>query len=451
MDISRTIFLIFISSFFFLLEGSELLKVPFISHNGDKIEVVSTANSKWIVPVQEDRFYRGDFPKMIFSKAKHFKGKYGSFYLIDLSKNHQKFDATAYNELDIDTDVKHFNIALADSKLASKESNRIIAHNSYKIKLNPNMKGIDLQELKYVVVLTEEKPSRLDIIFKKSSPSLKLEEKRYKRSVWVWNARELDSNLIDSAKINRIYLQVGKDFSVALKRLSKMKNPPEVYALNGSPSDINNPQALIDSFSKLKLDTIKGIQLDVEPYLLKDFLVNPQKVWGRYLNMVKIIHRWTSSKGLRFCMVIPFWLDGIKLKDKLLLPQLLESVDEVVLMSYRSNPREFLKISLDTLRWGEILNRPVAMGIELRPIPTQKHTIYGIYNETPCIVEQNFYKRCQTLKLLNSFTINGSTISVSKHPKALEKLLSLKPPFSSFDGFALHDYSMLNSFKSVIK
>ncbi len=448
MEILHTLFLILVFSF--SLEGAKLIKIPFALHKGQEIEVVSSNKSQWVTPVQKERFYRGDFPQAIFTKAKHFKGRYGSFYLIDLAKDNKAFDAISYDELEIESDAKHFNIALADKKLASKEANRIIAHNSYKIPLDPNIRGINLQELKYVVILTEEKLSKLRVIFRKR-PLIKSIKPKYKRSVWVWRAKDLEPKLLLDTKISRVYLQVGDDFSKAIDRLKSMKNPPKIYALNGSPSDINDPKALIDSFANLPLEELRGVQLDVEPYLLKDFLKDPQRVWGRYLKMLDTVHRWTKAKGLRFSLVIPFWLDSIIFNKELLLPKVLKRVDELVLMSYRSSAKEFLKISIDTLRWGEIYKKPVSMGIEMTPIADEDHTIYRIGSKTPCLIKQSFYSECQTLQYINRYSIKGSTITLFGQPKMLRHLLNISIPFRSFDGFVFHDYSMLKKFKSMIK
>ncbi len=442
----NAVFLIFAISFLHLY-ASGAVPVYFSVQKDQKIEVVHSGKSRWIVPVKESFSYKGDFPETVFTKAKRYKGKYGAFYLIDLSKNAKFFDATAYDELEIETDAKNFKIALADADMAKRESNQIIANNRYKIPLEPKEKGLDLHKLKYAVILTEDKISHLKVIFRKKES---LEKGGVKLSLWAWQPLKVDAKELANAGIKRLYLQVGKGFSQAVEHLEIIKNPPEIYALDGSPEDINHSMELIKKFSKLPLNKLKGIQLDVEPYLLPNFLKNPQEIWKQYLYMLKNISSWCKSKGLRFSLVIPFWLDSVKYNKRSLLPQVLKLADEAVLMSYRSDTKSFIKISIDALRWGEVLKKPVALGIELTPIATQEHTVYSVGPKQPCIFENSYHDGCQTLKKLRSYKVLGSKITLFNNPKALKNILNLKLPFNSFDGFALHDYSMLKRMKIVL-
>ncbi len=428
-----------------------LRKVPFAVHEGERIERVITRSGESIRPAGEkEGFYRGSLPEILFRNARRFRGRHGSFYLLDLSHEGKPLDALPYDQLLIDTDAKVFRVALADETLARKEANRIIGRNRHRIALRPHLRGVDMQRLKYVVILTEAYPSRLRVLFRKRAlPGGANGPQRL--SVWAWHPGQVRPGIVQRVGVGRIYLQVGLKFSKALNRLKAMKNFPVIYALDGSPGDIRQAGKLIRKLSRLPLQKLRGVQLDVEPYLLPEYFSDRERTLGRYLKMLRRVGAWCRRKGLRFSVVIPYWFDGVRIAGKPLLPEVLRLVDEAVVMSYRSDPAAVLRISADTLRWGEVLNKPIALGVELRPVEKERHILYRVGPAGPCITRRFFHLKCRELTELRRYTVPGSRVSFAGRPAALKRLLRQIPPYRSFDGFVLHDYSMLQRFEAAIE
>jgi len=433
------------------LRAETLEKVPFALHEGERIERVITRSGESIRSAGgKEGFYRGRLPEILFGNARRFRGRHGSFYLLDLSRKGKPLDALPYDELQIDTDAEIFRVALADEALARKEANRIIGRNRHRIALRPLRRGVDMQHLKYVVILTEAHPSRLRVVFRKRAlPGGAKGSQRL--SVWAWHPGRVKPRVVQKSGIGRIYLQVGPAFSATLERLKAMTIPPQVYALDGSPGDIRQAAKLIRKLSRLPLKKLQGVQLDVEPYLLPGYSADSERTLRHYLEMLRRVGRWCRRHGLRFSVVIPYWFDGVRIAGKPLLPEVLRLVDEAVVMSYRSDPTAVLKISADTLRWGEVLNKPIALGVELRPVEDERHILYRVGPAGPCITRRFFHLKCRELTELRRYTVPGSRVSFAGRPAALKRLLRRRPPYRSFDGFVLHDYSMLQHFESVVK
>jgi hypothetical protein len=422
--------------------------IPFPVHVGERIERVVLPTGQYFQRLEEGRSYLGDFPRMVFHNFHKFKGRFGTFYLIDLSKDGKYFDALPYDTLKLHTGLKHFRLALADESLAKKEANRFLAVDEKEVSLHPGMKGLRLRRLKYAVIFTEEPLERVELLFEKRRISMSSLEPT--RAVWAWKSGAVEPARLVRLGIDKIYLQTGPGFSHAVRKLAYFSGI-EVYALDGSPGDIDCFDRLKAKFERLPLEDIRGIQLDIEPYLLEEYRSTPQGVLQRYVDFLHRMKEWCHRRQLRFSIVTPFWFASLDLKGEPFFPKILKAVDEVVLMSYRSDPQEVLRISADALRWGEWLGKKVAIGVELKALPDEKHFIYRVEAAGPCISGGAFHPECHELKLLWQYLLRGSSLSFYRQPEALKRLLEMEVPYRSFGGFVFHDQSMLERFESVIE
>jgi hypothetical protein len=431
----------------FVQVWSAELAVPFPVHEGDRIERVSMPKKEYFRPLEEEKFYLGELPQMVFDEFQKFRGRNGWIYLVDLSSGGKYFDALPYDTLELNASLKHFRLALADERLSKWEDNRIVAQDLKKITLSPDIKGLDLQRLKYVVILTREPLGSVELVFKKEDHAHRFTDPH--RALWAWRADRVEPKRLKATGIGRIYLQIGPGFSPAAESIAS--EGIEIYALDGSPSDIDHFEALARKFSKLPLHSIKGIQLDVEPYLMKEYRLDPHEVLERYLKLLGQIKRWCHVHDLRFSVTVPFWFGTLKSRGEAIFPKILQEVDEVVLMSYRSDPKEVLRISADALRWGEWMQKRVDIGVELKPLDDEEHIIYQVEASNPCIAANIFHQKCWQLKQIRRYTLSGSSLSFYGNPKGLAALLRTPIPYSSFGGFVFHDESMLELLESAIK
>ena len=429
------------------------IRIPedFSVREGAMIERVVYGDGKGsevILPVKEETFYRGRYPAMHFKKFRKYSSKYGDFYLIDLSRDGKFFDALGYDTLEVHAQVDRFRVALADQKLAGRETNRIVGVDRHHISLFPGIKGLDLQRLKYVVIFANSPLEKLEIVFRKRQSSM-LRRSQKGLSVWAWTPKSVKTARLKKAGITQVYLQIGDGFTSVSQQLHRQGI--RLYALDGSPDDINHPQALLKKFSRLPRESYDGIQLDVEPYLLDDFSKDRERVLRRYLDLLDSAAHWSHRHGVPLSVVIPFWFDNLRYAGKSFLPQVLQRVDEIVLMSYRSDPDEVFSISADTLRWGEVLGKTISIGAELKPVETEKHFRYRVGPSGPCLTQRFFHLKCHSLDFVSEYTVTGESISYFYRPQRLKKLLGYRSLYRSFGGFVLHDESMLDRFETVIE
>ncbi len=420
--------------------------IPFSVKKDDLIERVILPKSEYISRVSKATIYQGNFPKMVFRNFRRIKGAKYLIYLIDLSRDGKYFDALAYDSIEIHSDLKQFRFALADERLFKLEDNLVIASNQKRISLSPAIKGIDLQRLKYAVILSRKKLKSVEIVFQKDIPK---NLKRPSYAVWAWNARRIAPKRLKELNISRVYLQVGDGFLKGLRGLKE--EGIEVYALDGTPSDIDHFEEMVDKFSKLPLKSLNGIQLDVEPYLLKEYRSNRDAVLDRYLSLLRRMKEWSHRRGIALSVTLPYWFSMLEHRGKPIFPKILKELDEAVLMSYSSDPQRVVRISLDALRWGEWMGKRVDIGLELKQLPDEKHIRYLVEESSACITQDRFYKECHPLKLIRDYTVQGSSLSFYGNHKALRELLKMSIPYSSFSAFVFHDESMLDLLKSAIK
>jgi len=255
-----------------------------------------------------------------------------------------------------------------------------------------------------------------------------------RRAVWAWRAEELKSPLLKRWRIGRVYLQYEeRSFEAKVQSLRGKLPDLEIYALAGSLENLYAPERLIKRWERLSGLGIRGVQLDLEPYLLAEYSRDPSRVLKRYLKVLEKVGRWAGKKGLCFSVAIPFWFRDLLLEGRPLIREILDRVDEAVVMSYRKDPLQVMAISRDPLRWGELLKKPISIGVELK---REKKDPGGI-----CAAERFFHLQCGDTERRSS-----EGISFYGDRKGLESLLGMPVPSVSFDTLVLHDISVLQEF-----
>ena len=240
-------------------------------------------------------------------------------------------------------------------------------------------------------------------------------------ALWVWRPHLVEDPrfkvLVNELGITRIYLQVRKDMDP--KTLKYLKSLGlEVYLLDGARDvKINFPISFING---LPAD---GFQVDIEPYLRKDFNLKREKILRDYVKLLKRIKQ--NLKGKKFSVVIPFWFDKFYLKDKPLLEYIFRIADEVVVMAYRRDLREAIKLSFEEISMGRRFRKPVLIGLELFPLKDERHFVYKVER--------------RGLRLVGKYTVKGKDLVFPK-----EKAGDLKSVrCEGVEGFVLHSLGAL--------
>ena len=140
-------------------------------------------------------------------------------------------------------------------------------------------------------------------------------------------------------------------------------------------------------------------------------------------------------------MVVPFWFDTVYAEGKSLLQCIFERTDEVVVMSYRTDPRAVLEISRSALSLGEQLGKPVRLGVELGPIPDEQHQEFD-----RCQASSTGAVRLGSAWWCSGgeYLVPGSRISFRSKMEELPSFMQTGIPFSSFRGWVLHSYEEMS-------
>jgi len=415
----------------------------------DIIEVIQINNKQTIKAVEDNNTHQPIYytPTTnnyeIKFKKKSYDTEYGPIEIYDLSQNNKYLNAINYTNMIIDGNISECKLAISDKKLFHKEDN-LILDNNHNIDFSKIYNKIDLSRLKYIILFKTAQCNinKLTLIDNKKP----IKPSNFKRSIWVWKPSNIkNEDKLDKFDIDTLYIQMNKDFNTTLKLLTNRYT----YGLNGSPSDIYNSKHLLDdinSLAKLKQQykNIIGYQVDIEPYLLKEYNQNRDEILSKYIKVLKLLHKTSNDNGLRFSVVMPFWFSNVYFHNKNLAQIVIDIADEVVLMSYRSDLKNIIKISKNSLSMGYFSHTDIKIGIELMKIDDEIHTFYTIISNQ-CLKNNKLDNDCLSLQQINQYTVYGNDISFYNQFDKLKHLNDLQIPSKAFRGFVLHYYDKLPS------
>ncbi len=386
------------------------------------------------------------FKKIDISPKWHFYTKVRKPYIIavaSLSENNHYLNTAYFNTMKLTGSCNECQIALADKRLFDSEDNYIIGSFQQKIDLDLLRDKIDLRHLKYLVILADQRAdiNITSVSFLNDFTHTKHEKKQ--RAVWVWNEKDIDMDLLKKHHIRRVYLQIRKGFERAAKEL--YDKGFEVYGLDGDPQHIFDDTQLLNDLKRIetlnrKEPIVTGFQIDVEPHVLPDFNLNKTDHIQRLATLVKRLSTLTHHHKIALSVVTPFWYDNIYFQKRPLIYTIIDLSDQVVLMSYRSDPATVLQISADELSYASYRHKSIAIGIELMKIPDEKHTLFSFKEEQPCIVSGDLISDCRLLVPQQHYTVKGSKLSFyGQSPEHLQKLLKYHIPYPAFEGFVFNE------------
>jgi len=358
--------------------------------------------------------------------------------IVPLADNHHYLNASFFDTIHIEGKCSNCFVAISDKALFLKEDNVKIGKFENIISIAKLRGKIDFRRLKYLIFFA---PHKEDIDIKKitflhtpKEPSLE------KPAVWIWSSRDVDIKKLKAHAIKRVYLQVDKDFQTAASLL--YDNGIKVVALDGDPSYIFNEQKLMQNIQKIvKINTTKkivqGFQIDIEPHTLKGFGLHKEEYLQKLVALSHTLYTTLKKNGLEFSVVIPFWYDGIYVDNKSVAYSLIDASDEVVLMSYRTDPVSVLKISADKLAYAETRDKKIKLGIELMPIEDEYHYLFDKKEIEKCKTIPNFPESCR-IEPSSQFEVKGGSISFFNQKNKLSSLLTTNFQYRSFTGFVYH-------------
>jgi len=300
---------------------------------------------------------------------------------------------------------------------------------------------------------------------------------RAPRSTWIWNQaewRERGQALIDWAaqeKIGELFvtvpLQEGRVIEPeALAAFVKAAGARgiAVTAVDGDPHMVLPGEqaptaARARAYAAYNAQAepaarLKGMQFDVEPYLLPAHVLPPAERDRRYLELAARLREAAGSMRLEF--VVPFWWDG---KPELL-RELAKSADALSVMDYRTDPGQIYRFAVPFLDWAETYGKQVRIALEAGPIGAETQRRYqrsakgaagdmllfelGGQQVLVLLKQPAKHPKAQAFTLAGSRRIDGSATTFHADKAALTHLLPvLETIFGAWKGFggvALHEW-----------
>lgn len=211
-----------------------------------------------------------------------------------------------------------------------------------------------------------------------------------------------------------------------------------LFALDGAPDMIDHATPLIEKLNRLLTlagsQNVPGVQLDIEPYLLEGFPEDPT-IFQRYLDTIDRVKASLQART-KLSMVIPFWFASTVHRDRPIAFSVMDRVDEVAVMSYRTDVDELIAISDDILRYGALAQVPVWLALETTPLPAERHVI--LKRETRADLADGRLDPIRRTVTLNP-PIHGEPPEQEDMWVRIHHRTTVRPERVSFSGQSVHD------------
>jgi hypothetical protein len=196
---------------------------------------------------------------------------------------------------------------------------------------------------------------------------------------------------------------------------------------------------------------LRGVQFDVEPYLLPDDVLPPSRRDAAYVDMARAIKA-AAGDGLKVEFVVPFWWG----RNEALLDALAPHADALAVMDYRTDRDQIVDFAIPFLDWASAHGRQARIALEAGSIDPEVQRRYVrtdgagdlqavdvggrqvlVLLRRPLAGASNLYR------LQSTRTVDGSATTFHKDKAALLRLLpGLEAEFGAWDGFggiAVHE------------
>jgi hypothetical protein len=215
---------------------------------------------------------------------------------------------------------------------------------------------------------------------------------RARLATWVWTSETVFETeqrraffaFAQAHAINTLYLQHSPQygepagFAILVEFLLQTRAAGiEVTFVAGDPSwALNQHHAraagLLEETGRLNqrlkaagAPLVRGVQYDVEPYLLADWKARPGVVEPQYVALVADLHQAARREGVELWLTVPFWFEHHPFGSTTLDRVVSDYVDGIVVMAYRDTPAGVVKAAERVLDHAAPAGRPVVVAIEI--------------------------------------------------------------------------------------
>ncbi|MDY0383240.1 MAG: hypothetical protein RBQ93_00735 [Trichlorobacter sp.] len=386
------------------------------------------------------------------------KGKGAGGLILQLASRADVVNLLPYHELTLHgTWQGDWQLSVADDRLAQRQDNHVLrpltrSAGSQRFSLQQLPVSFDRARCRYFVLRLKSAAGSLELQGITLQRSL-VSAQRAGRAAWLWDVRQVighEAVVLEKLQrhaITRLYLQVDDYLPryAPFLRLARAAGVA-VYALDGAPDGHMQSSSMLKRIASVAAFNrehphlaFSGFQLDVEPYLQKDFSLNKARHIAAYLALFDEARR-QAGPGLPLSAAIPFWFAQVATAGRDLAQEVLQRVDEVVVMAYRRDYDEVVQISTPILAAAEWVDKPVWLGIELTPLADEEHLVLRAAAEGE---KSDLELAGRRWRVINSYQVKGDTLSLAGAPELLSALLRQRPPFTSFNGWVLHSLEVL--------
>lgn len=247
-----------------------------------------------------------------------------------------------------------------------------------------------------------------------------------KLSIYSWSSDEITIpenrreliKVLDEYGFNRIFQSISSEISeqeIQSFVLELTGQNIDVYALSGTPEWALDPtgESMIERLKRIamineqlpKNQQIKGMVIDVEPYLLDDFDWENELIQESFISGMKNLYHVAQEEELELIVVVPYFYDT-KGYQEVLSTIIHEASSEVAVMNYFRN-REINHLTFEASE-AKKANKPLTSVYEFKPPGkhglSEKNTYY---NEGVLAAQEN------AKQLIEHY--DGQTIHIAFH------------------------------------
>lgn len=298
---------------------------------------------------------------------------------------------------------------------------------------------------------------------------------RHPRAAWFWSPtiwEQTPQRIFDAQTeygLQRIYISLPfseqrVSHANQLREFLQLAHQHglQVWAVLGDPHAVLDDQRhyflnlakSIEAFnSEPDPNKLDGLQLDIEPYLLPGYQVNPGAWLKKQAETVAAVRQVTPSLPLD--MVIPFWLNPEQKEGRELLTAVAAHLNSLTVMNYRTDLDQIHDLTEKFLAWGNTHNKPVFIALESLPMADQELRVYAQaaqgelwqidFDSVKVLIllkQPRALSGEKAYRLSHTRNVVGGNTSFFQKPEALQDLISkIEYHFSdspSFAGVALH-------------
>ena len=297
------------------------------------------------------------------------------------------------------------------------------------------------------------------------------------RSAWMWRPvhwRETASSLIErlvrhDARIVYVTIPVAGDVVEQPERLGGFiaeagRRGIAVWAVIGDPHAVlpsERPQfeqwaGAYAAYNRASPPDrrLAGLQLDIEPYLLPGYALDPATWDAAYVEAANAVAR--AGMGLPVEAAVPVWF-GSAIRRERILDRLGPEIQSLAVMDYRTDQRRIVDGAQPFLAWAMARGKGIRIAVEFGPLADEEVRVYRASlsrrgelwrialdggDALVLLDRQAEYPAGMPLALVgkstapgNALTFHGADGRIEDILRALERQLA---PWPSFLGMAIH-------------